>query len=123
MSSYKKPDGSFITEPFATYNVGQMVHVELYGANPRNAQTEPFMIIEKLTQSDQWVFYDDDSSWFTKVHWKRSKLLYSIITLEWEIPGDCPVGVYRIKYSGTAKRQKLIPFHSYSRSFQVLRPI
>ena len=65
-------DGAIKHDVLSQYFVGETVIVEFYGANPRNAQTEPFMVIEQMTSNGQnWTVFDDDSSWYTKVHWKR----------------------------------------------------
>jgi len=67
-----RPDGTVITDANETYNIGETVITEFVGANPRNQQSDPFMVIEWYNSKlEKWSKFDDDSSWDTKVHWKK----------------------------------------------------
>ena len=65
-------DGIISEDVKSEYKTGETVTAEFYGANPRNDQNVPFMEVQRFDlNSNQWVFHDDDSSWFTKVYWRR----------------------------------------------------
>ena len=67
-----RKDGYVIKDAAEKYLVGQTVAVEFNGANPRNLQKDSFLTVEKWSDiSNSWLFHDDDSSWYTKVHWRR----------------------------------------------------
>ena len=64
--------GKVISDAHNEYEQGEIVSVQFYGANPRNSQHGPLMHVEKLSlNGNSWEVFDDDSSWYTKIHWKR----------------------------------------------------
>ncbi|XP_010006074.1 PREDICTED: neutral ceramidase [Chaetura pelagica] len=112
------------------YPVGEVAEVTFVGANPRNSAengTEHnFLTVERHTSpADDWQVVQNDASWDTRFYWTKGIFGQSKVTIEWHIPQDTELGVYRIRYFGHY-RKKLspsqavsVPFEGTSSAFEV----
>jgi neutral ceramidase len=82
------------------YKKGDMVFAEFWSANPTVHYTtgNNFLVVERRTPAG-WQAVADDGDWSTRVRWRLEDDSY-IAQLSWEVPGDTPVGEYRLRHSG-----------------------
>jgi neutral ceramidase len=115
-----KKFGSVITQPSASYNRGDTVSVQFWGAHPNNnyRTQDSFLIVEKLV-GDVYlpVRYDFDPD--TTYRWERSGIANSKVTITWHTESAEP-GTYRIRHQGDQKSGwtgRITPYEGVSESF------
>jgi neutral ceramidase len=115
-----KKFGSVITQPSASYNRGDTVSVQFWGAHPNNnyRTQDSFLIVEKLV-GDVYlpVRYDFDPD--TTYRWERSGIANSKVTITWHTVSAEP-GTYRIRHQGDQKSGwtgRITPYEGVSDSF------
>ncbi|KAL4650337.1 hypothetical protein ACB092_01G080400, partial [Castanea dentata] len=108
----------------STFTKGDKASATLWSANSRyDLLTEGTCAVAEMLQGQHWtpVYDDDDFSLFFE--WKvDDSYLYSIATIEWEIPKEAGSGVYRLRHFGSSKKTKDSPneyFTGASSSFAV----
>ncbi|XP_062206201.1 neutral ceramidase [Phragmites australis] len=91
----------------STFRKGSIVNATFYSACPRNdlLTDGTFALVEKLDGSDNWVPVYDDDDWSLQFKWSRPAKFSprSFATLEWTIPEDAALGVYRLRHFGASK--------------------
>eukprot|EP01132_Coremiostelium_polycephalum_P013064 gene13064-15943_t len=117
--------GKIMTDVSSSYNPGDTVTVEFYGANPRNnfMVESSFMTVDFEVSPGQWQTILNDGDWDTRFYWKMHNLVQSKITIQWTIDPSTPSGSYRITHSGYAKpssfSSKTIPYTGISSTFTI----
>ncbi|XP_030498430.2 neutral ceramidase 2 [Cannabis sativa] len=108
--------GDHENRPYATF----------WSANPSyDLLTEgTFAVVETLIQGQGWIpaYDDDDFSLFFKYKLDESGL-YSLANIEWDIPDDVMLGVYRLRHFGSSRKEKdspIVYFTGASSAFAVL---
>ncbi|XP_051472982.1 putative neutral ceramidase C isoform X2 [Apus apus] len=125
-----KAFGDVLREVRRQYRVGEVAEVTFVGANPRNSAengTEHnFLTVERRTStSEDWQVVQNDASWDTRFYWSKGIFGQSKVTIEWHIPQDTELGVYRIRYFGHYRKKLSIskavsvPFEGTSSAFEV----
>lgn len=101
-----KSFGQTLTQPNASYKVGDAVTATFQGANPRNnlRQEDTFVAVEKQ-DGNTWTRVKDDADWFLVYTWRRTNFVlgYSEVDVTWETYGNAQPGTYRFKYYGDSK--------------------
>eukprot|EP01119_Soliformovum_irregulare_P003951 TRINITY_DN14980_c0_g1_i1.p1 TRINITY_DN14980_c0_g1~~TRINITY_DN14980_c0_g1_i1.p1 ORF type:complete len:704 (-),score=205.22 TRINITY_DN14980_c0_g1_i1:76-2187(-) len=114
--------GKIYTDVDSAYKVGDVVSVVFYGANPRNdfKTQSTYLTVERMVNGN-WEVYRVDGDWDTRFHWQSHLIAESLITIEWFIGDDAPLGTYRIRNFGTSKDifGTLTPYTGTSSSFVV----
>ncbi|CAA0816024.1 Neutral ceramidase, partial [Striga hermonthica] len=91
----------------STFKRGENVTVVFWSACPRNdLMTEgTFALVEIFKKKDTWLpVYDDDDFCLRFKWWRPSKLsARSYAAIEWLIPREAELGIYRIRHFGAAK--------------------
>ena len=91
-----------------TFTKGDKASATFWSANPRyDLLTEGTFAVVEMLQGQHWtpVYDDDDFSLFFK--WKvDDSYLYSMATIEWEIPKEAGSGVYMLRHFGWSKKTK-----------------
>ncbi len=113
--------GDVITPPSATYNRGDLVKVQFWGAHPNNNYRiqDSFLVVEKLVEGGfVAVLHDWDPE--TTFGWERSGKTDSKITISWDTE-KAEAGTYRIRYAGDRKALLggLQPIEGLSSSFVI----
>jgi len=109
----------------SSYNVGDIVTVVFYGANPRNDLLigKTFLTVEHQDAQGNWVVLLNDADWDTTFHWQRNGVSESLITITWNISQGVPAGKYRVRHFGYAKENpissRLTPYVGSSSVFSV----
>ncbi|XP_051002296.1 neutral ceramidase [Acomys russatus] len=122
--------GDVLQPPKTAYKVGEVVEVIFVGANPKNSaenRTHPtFLTVEKYEDSiADWQIMYNDASWETRFYWHKGILGLSKSEIHWHIPHTAQPGIYRIRYFGHIRKQKLLKsvilaFEGVSSSFEVV---
>ncbi|XP_057983718.1 neutral ceramidase 2 [Malania oleifera] len=93
--------------PNSTFKTGETVTVTFWSACPRNdLMTEgTYALVEILQDEESWVPAYDDDDFCLRFTWSRPSKLspMSWATIEWSIPEQTILGVYRISHFGAAK--------------------
>lgn len=101
-----KSFGQVLTQPNASYKIGDAVNATFQGANPRNnlRQEDTFVAVEKQ-DGGKWTRVKDDADWFLVYTWRRTNFVlgYSEVDITWETYGNAQPGTYRFKYYGDSK--------------------
>jgi neutral ceramidase len=98
--------GQILQDTNQRYYVGDTVKVIFQGVHPSNnfAQISSFIAIERQVEDsgDTWELIFDDFDDCTLFEWRYNSFIWrtSEVTISWTIPKDCPVGMFRIRYSG-----------------------
>lgn len=117
-----KSFGAVVTQPSATYAVGDVVKATFQGANPRNnlRLEQTYLAVERQDGST-WTRVRDDADWFLVYTWRRTDwfLGYSEVDATWETAGNAEPGTYRFKYYGDSKNLlgTISSFEGTSQSF------
>ena len=121
-----KPFGTVETEPKGEYSASSNATVSavFWGANLRNNYMDgsSYLTVELQTGPSSWTVVATDASWETRLMWKHTRLLESIITVEWDLSSSVVPGTYRITHSGfhlDALDRKTHPYHGVTTTFQV----
>ncbi|KAL6207610.1 hypothetical protein ACLB2K_018567 [Fragaria x ananassa] len=73
-----------------------------------------YAVVEML-QGDNWVSVYDDDDFSVVFKWSRDDSgLYSTATIEWEIPRDANLGVYRLRHFGSSRKTKDSPISYFT---------
>ncbi|KAL9712181.1 hypothetical protein Ac2012v2_005258 [Leucoagaricus gongylophorus] len=104
----RKKFGLVVTDVSSTpYHVGDEVHVQFIGANPRNnlRLESTFLTVEHLVSENQWSIVKTDSHPSTIYRWTRINTVLgtSNVDITWTIESGTPAGSYRIRYFGDSK--------------------
>jgi neutral ceramidase len=96
--------GDVLVAPRATYQPGQRVTVVFAAANPNNdlRRGDTYTRVERQTGAE-WSTIQDDGDWATRFSWRRLRGGLSELSVMWDVPGDTPLGTYRISYYGDAR--------------------
>jgi neutral ceramidase len=108
------------------YQVGQVVEVIFYGANPRNNlfTGSSFLYVQQMNSvSQNWDNIFTDADWDTRFYWARHGVSESLITITWNITSAIESGKYRIVHDGYAKTDpfsgKVTPYSGVSSVFAI----
>lgn len=90
------------------YQCRETVTVAFVAANPRNdlRQEDSFVYVDRFEpQNKTWSIVATDADWETKFIWERTNTLFgeSRAVIQWDIPDDCQLGIYRIRHYGSHK--------------------
>ncbi|KAM5565257.1 neutral ceramidase 2-like [Rosa sericea] len=101
--SFRKGD---LNRPNATF----------WSANPNyDLLTEGTYAVVEMLQGDNWVPVYDDDDFSVLFKWNRDDSgLYSTATIEWEIPRDANLGVYRLRHFGSSRKRKDSPISYFT---------
>jgi neutral ceramidase len=117
-----KKYGSVITQPAASYQRGDTVSVQFWGAHPNNnyRTQDSFLVVEKLVNGVYIpVRYDFDPD--TTYRWQRSGIANSKVTITWHTEGAEP-GTYRIRHLGDQKSGwtgVIAPYEGVTEAFEL----
>jgi neutral ceramidase len=118
--------GSMYQDAQPSYQIGDVVEVIFYGANPRNnlMTGASFLLVEQLDPVTQnWDIVLTDADWDTKFAWQEHDVTESLITISWNITSAYEPGKYRISHFGSAKENpfssKLTPYAGSTTVFAV----
>lgn len=121
-----KSFGSVYKDAQDAYQVGEIVEVIFYGANPRNnlLTGESFLYVQQMDPNSQnWINILTDADWDTRFYWDRHGLSESLNTIWWNITAAIQPGKYRITHNGYAKEDiisgKVTPYSGTSSVFAV----
>uniref|UniRef100_A0A8C0EB53 Neutral ceramidase n=1 Tax=Bubo bubo TaxID=30461 RepID=A0A8C0EB53_BUBBB len=128
-----KTFGGVLQEVRQQYRAREVAEVTFVGANPRNsaenATEHNFLTVERYNStSDSWQVVKNDASWDTRFYWTKGLLGRSNVTIEWHIPHDTELGIYRIRYFGHYRKKLSIshavsfPFEGTSSAFEITTP-
>uniref|UniRef100_A0A8C8BRW1 Neutral ceramidase n=1 Tax=Otus sunia TaxID=257818 RepID=A0A8C8BRW1_9STRI len=128
-----KTFGDVLQEVRQQYRAGEVAEVTFVGANPRNsaenATEHNFLTVERYNStSDSWQVVKNDASWDTRFYWTKGLFGRSNVTIEWHIPHDTELGIYRIRYFGHYRKNLSIshavsfPFEGTSSAFEITAP-
>uniref|UniRef100_A0A8D0KY80 Neutral ceramidase n=1 Tax=Strix occidentalis caurina TaxID=311401 RepID=A0A8D0KY80_STROC len=128
-----KTFGDVLQEVRPQYRAKEVAEVTFVGANPRNsaenATEHNFLTVERYNNtSDSWQVVKNDASWDTRFYWTKGLLGRSNVTIEWHIPPDTELGIYRIRYFGHYRKKLSIshavsfPFEGTSSAFEITTP-
>eukprot|EP00051_Salpingoeca_urceolata_P032023 m.13961 g.13961 ORF g.13961 m.13961 type:complete len:707 (-) comp4705_c0_seq1:85-2205(-) len=121
-----KPFGTIEQDVKASYIIGDMVTLQVWGGNLRNdymrgKTNTTYLTVEKSSGSE-WEPIMTDANWETKVRWGKQGRK-SLITLEWTIPAWAPEGTYRLVHRAAAKpslfKSDLVNYSATSATFKV----
>ncbi|KAJ8624842.1 hypothetical protein MRB53_033372 [Persea americana] len=90
----------------SSFAKGDKAKATFWSGNPRHdLLTEGTFAVVEMLDGKQWnpVYDDDDFCLFFKWNVDNSSL-YSLATVEWEIPKEAVPGVYRLRHFGSWKR-------------------
>lgn len=87
-----------------------------WSANPNyDLLTEGTYAVVEMLQGDNWVSVYDDDDFSVVFKWSRDDSgLYSTATIEWEIPRDANLGVYRLRHFGSSRKTKDSPISYFT---------
>jgi len=114
--------GQVYSDVKADYELGDIVTVIFYGANPRSDfKTQQTFLTVEMIDNGVWTVIATDGDWETKFMWQRHYLAESLITITWEIPENTTPGTYRIRTFGSSKDilGNLTPYQGTSSVFIV----
>lgn len=116
--------GKVVTQPKASYRIGDVIKVTFQGANPRNnLRLEGTYAAIEQNIDGTWKQVRDDADWFLVYTWRRTNWLlgYSEVDITWETAGNAKAGTYRVKYYGDSKSLlgKISKFEGTSKSFEL----
>lgn len=115
--------GAVKTDAQDSYNRGQRVTVEFWGAHLNNQFTKipSFLNIEQLQSDGSWKVVLTDGDWDTRVSWSRYLIAESIITTTWDIAPETQSGTYRFHHYGISKSifGSFSSYEGVSKSFKV----
>ncbi|KAK6118935.1 hypothetical protein DH2020_047314 [Rehmannia glutinosa] len=113
------------TGPFKT---GDVLKATFWSANPRyDLLTEGTFAVVEMFQGDKWISAYDDDDLCLYFKWDGPLLssgFYGLATIEWEVPKEASVGIYRLRHFGSFKTTKDSPvsyFTGASSGFAVLK--
>ena len=117
-----KKFGSVITPPKPSYQAGELVVAEFWGAHPNNNMRiqDSFLVVERL-EGDRYVPVAYDWNPETTYQWQRSGIANSKITITWDTQG-VQGGTYRIRHKGDQKSGwtgKITPYEGVTEPFAV----
>jgi neutral ceramidase len=121
--------GGVVVDANASYRPGQVVTVVFWAGHPKNnLRTQDSFLRVQRKNAGSWVDVAYDWDWETKFKWHRPAPVVcpacSHATVEWTIPADAPLGLYRIQHDGAWKHGitgAIAPYRGWSREFTVFR--
>lgn len=96
--------GDVVTEPGGRYRRGERTSAVFVTGHPKNdlRRGDTFAEVQRAV-GGAWVRVADDRDWATKFEWARDGAATSTATITWDIPGNAPIGRYRIVHHGAWK--------------------
>ncbi|XP_042051451.1 neutral ceramidase 2-like [Salvia splendens] len=97
------------------FKAGDRINATFWSANPRyDLLTEgTFAVVEMQQQGDKWIAVYDDDDFCVFFKWNgplySSNSTYGLATVEWEVPQEASLGVYRLRHYGSFKTTKESP--------------
>lgn len=91
------------------FKAGDRLNATFWSANPRyDLLTEgTFAVVEMQQQGDKWIPVYDDDDFCVFFKWNgplySSDSTYGLATIEWEVPREASLGVYRLRHYGSFK--------------------
>ncbi|CAF1217065.1 unnamed protein product, partial [Didymodactylos carnosus] len=99
-----KDFGDIVHDVASQYRGGAVVNCTWYGGNPRHdlLTEKSYLYVDQYNAStSQWVTILTDADWETRFLWERQSFDYSLITVQWFIPKNQTVGMYRLRHIQT----------------------
>ncbi|XP_038060222.1 putative neutral ceramidase C [Patiria miniata] len=94
------------------YRQGSTAEAIFWSADPKRgfeaSLGTSFFSVEKFDGTD-WIVIANDADWNTKIFWRKADK-QSRATVQWMIPEDAELGMYRFVHSGRWKQNAILPF-------------
>ncbi|CAK9180362.1 unnamed protein product [Ilex paraguariensis] len=94
-----------------SFRKGDRPSATFWTANPRyDLLTEGTFASVEMLQGKAWVPTYDDDDFCLYFKWKQdNSYIYSLATIEWEVPEEASPGTYRLRHFGSSKKTEESP--------------
>ncbi|XP_071808796.1 putative neutral ceramidase C [Asterias amurensis] len=120
-----KTFGSINKKPDPKYRQGSLIEAFFWSTNPNRGSTislgTAFLSVEKW-DGNNWIDFATDADWDTQITWKKESE-YTHATVQWMVPLDAELGLYRLVHNGFYKTSLFAPVRSFkgaSEGFEIV---